>query len=391
MNGSLGSTRRVKEIAESLAAKLGVKINVYSPYERDASIAENVYLKSVPSLAQHFGLNDLAYRSSKVVYYNKYLAKHLLGFVARNSSRFLSRGLIAMMKRDRVSALQAEHDISLYPAIVAARELGIPLIADLHNITAEELVATGVLTRGGRVYQKLQDFVGECLAQADHICVVSEYMADYVSSNYGIEKSRIAVVAPAGRLRRKESAEKVPNHKVVYSGMATYREHVDLFVRSIAHLTGSVADTEFLMTDKGDALGKVKKLAGELEAKLSFFWFPSEEDLFEFLSTCSLGALPSNDDEARRLGTPIKLFDYMSVGLPVVANDVGGWSRIIDDERIGMLTKDDPDDFGSAIGSLLENDELRSQMSLNCLKAVSLRYNWDKSIEPLTQIYEKFV
>ena len=101
--------------------------------------------------------------------------------------------------------------------------------------------------------------------------------------------------------------------------------------------------------------------------------------------------LPSSNDEARRLGTPIKLFDYMSAGLPIVANDVGSWSEIIEKERIGILTKDDPDEFGAAIKLLLEDTDLRVRMGINAFKAAEEKYTWDKSIEPLSQIYEKLI
>jgi len=40
---------------------------------------------------------------------------------------------------------------------------------------------------------------------------------------------------------------------------------------------------------------------------------------------------------------------------------------------------------------LLENNELRTEVSANALKAVNDKYNWSRSIEPLAQIYEKLI
>jgi len=90
------------------------------------------------------------------------------------------------------------------------------------------------------------------------------------------------------------------------------------------------------------------------------------------------------------MGTPIKLLDYMSVGLPVVANNICGWSRIIKEEEIGILTDDDPVDFASAILRLLNDEDVRMRISCNALDAVRGKYNWDKSVEPLVRIYENF-
>ncbi len=60
-----------------------------------------------------------------------------------------------------------------------------------------------------------------------------------------------------------------------------------------------------------------------------------EDDLFTFLSSCTIGVITSNSDLARQMGTPIKLFDYMSVGLPFVLKDIGGGCTMVRDKQVG--------------------------------------------------------
>ena len=110
-----------------------------------------------------------------------------------------------------------------------------------------------------------------------------------------------------------------------------------------------------------------------------------------FLSSCHIGVLPSSDDIARRMGTPAKLFNYMSVGLPIVASKIGDWANIIEDEKIGLLVqKNDPVDFAKAITCLLDNECLRENMSNNAFNAILQKYNWKKSAEKLMNIYDNF-
>ncbi len=99
VNGSLGSFRRVREIATSLACELNTQACIFTPYEQDKIISKHLSIKSIPNLALSWGLNTNLYDISRIVYYNKYLMKSLLTFAAKNSSKFLSGKLAALMKK----------------------------------------------------------------------------------------------------------------------------------------------------------------------------------------------------------------------------------------------------------------------------------------------------
>jgi glycosyltransferase involved in cell wall biosynthesis len=90
------------------------------------------------------------------------------------------------------------------------------------------------------------------------------------------------------------------------------------------------------------------------------------------------------------MGTPAKLFTYLAAGLPVVANDVGGWSRIIQEEKVGLLTENTPKAFAAAVNELLSNHSMWKEYSSNAIDVVSRKYNWDRSRELLVKVYENF-
>jgi len=389
LTGSLGSLRRVEEIATSLGTRLKARINIYTPYERKGRTLPSMSnVVPIPSYVSALGLNNIAYRMSKYMYYNRVLSRRLL-IKSLGFSRFLlSEKTREALNRDGVNAIQAEQDISLPLALKLGEELGIPVVADLHNISAEELVGTGVLARDDRVYMELQRRVGECLSNAQRVCVVSEAMRNYVRSHYDVPANRILLVPPGGRLRHKIVSRKQQSNKVVFSGTVSYREHVDLFVKSLPFVREEIPEAKFYATRKGEDLNKIMRFCKRLNVSMNWVWFSDEKDLFSFLCKCAVGVLPSSSDAARVMGTPIKLFDYMSAGLPVVANRVGGWSELIEQENIGLLTNDDPKDFALAILRLLEDEDLRARLSHNALEAVREKYNWERSVEPLAKFYE---
>jgi glycosyltransferase involved in cell wall biosynthesis len=224
------------------------------------------------------------------------------------------------------------------------------------------------------------------------VVVVSELMKDYVAANYGVNSALISVVPPGGKpLIDKKGVEKNGKaKKVVYAGLVANREHTDLFLNSMPFVLKQNSSVEFFITDKGEALGKAKKLIRYLGVEPKFFWYDDYDVVNAFLSSCHMGVLCSGNGLARQMGTPVKLFTYLSNGLPVVANDIGGWSKIIEEENIGLLTKDSPEDFAAAINRLLNDERLRRELSYNALNAVAEKYNWDKSRESLVKVYENF-
>lgn len=218
---------------------------------------------------------------------------------------------------------------------------------------------------------------------------LSDAMREYVLSNYEIDPSRVVVIPPGGRLFLDEYVERPLPPKVVYAGMVSYRKHVDLFVRSMPYVKDERANVEFYITRKGDLLASVQKLAQKLKVDPSYFWFADFEKTLKFLSSCHIGALPTTNDISARISMPSKLFDYLSVGLPIVANDVGGWTDIIKNNDVGRVTPDDPHDFAKSILELLESPEQMAECGRRGMELIEKVYNWDVSAALLAENYKK--
>ena len=57
-----------------------------------------------------------------------------------------------------------------------------------------------------------------------------------------------------------------------------------------------------------------------------------------------------------------------SVGVPVVANDIGGWMSIISEERVGYLSTNDPKSLADKIIKLIENPEISYEYGVRGIK-----------------------
>lgn len=74
---------------------------------------------------------------------------------------------------------------------------------------------------------------------------------------------------------------------------------------------------------------------------------------------------------------PVKMFEYMVAGIPVIASDFPLWREIIEKDKCGVcVDPHDPSAIAEAIDYLITNPDLARRMGENGRKAVFERYNW---------------
>lgn len=85
---------------------------------------------------------------------------------------------------------------------------------------------------------------------------------------------------------------------------------------------------------------------------------------------------------------PVKMFEYMAAGLPVIASDIELWDQILSDAQAGITANPkDPVAIRKAMERLLSNEKEAMEMGLNGQRAVQSIYNWEREGEKLQQFY----
>jgi glycosyltransferase involved in cell wall biosynthesis len=300
----------------------------------------------------------------------------------------VSSKLVSILEASNLDILQAEQDNAALMLLSANSKLKVPLVLDLHGIWPEELLAASAISENSEEWTELQATMNHIVENVDLTVCLSDAMKEYVLSHYNTDSRKVAVVPPGGRVFQKGYSERHLPWKIIYAGIVSYRKHVDLFVRSMPLVTKKIPNVEFWMTKKGDLLKQVQSMAKSLEVQPNYFWFPNLEKTLEYLSSCHIGVLPATNDKSAMISMPSKLFDYMSVGLPIIANDVGGWTDIIKKNNLGRISTDDPVDFANCILDLLSSPEELAKCGSNGIDMIKNTYNWSKSAETLMGYYK---
>ena len=104
-----------------------------------------------------------------------------------------------------------------------------------------------------------------------------------------------------------------------------------------------------------------------------------------FVGLCLLDALPNHTESY-----PTKLFEYMAVGLPIVASNISLYRAVVERRECGICAPySDPEAIADAIEKIYTDKILLQEFSKIGPPAVSQNYNWNTEKNILLDFYGK--
>ena len=114
--------------------------------------------------------------------------------------------------------------------------------------------------------------------------------------------------------------------------------------------------------------------------------------VIKILNESKLGMVTLHPRDNYLDSLPIKMFEYMYAGIPVIASNFPLWIKIINENNCGICV--DPFDIKAtkqAVEELLSNDKLAEEMGLNGRDAVLKQFNWEIEEKKLINIYRSII
>ena len=87
----------------------------------------------------------------------------------------------------------------------------------------------------------------------------------------------------------------------------------------------------------------------------------------------------------------LKALQYMALGLPTVATNIGTTPMIISHMEDGWLVSENTDDWITALVTLIKDAELRKKLGVNARKKILNNYSTQKISKDYFTILNKFI
>ena len=102
----------------------------------------------------------------------------------------------------------------------------------------------------------------------------------------------------------------------------------------------------------------------------------------QYMAAMDIAVMPNSN----RYGSPIKIFEYMACGKPVVSSRFEGL-EFIEDEGVGQLAEpENVSDLTRVLEGLLNNKELRIQMGQKGVQLTQEKFDWELNVRKVETI-----
>ena len=135
-----------------------------------------------------------------------------------------------------------------------------------------------------------------------------------------------------------------------------------------------------------------KKYMSEYDRNVDYRGYLSREEINQFYSSGVVGLCTLQYQPNYINALPIKLFEYMAAGIPVVISNFPLWKQIVEDAECGILV--DPyneEEIVNAVNMLLSDRELAKRLGDNGKRAIKEKYSWEHEGNILLQGYRSIL
>jgi glycosyltransferase involved in cell wall biosynthesis len=206
----------------------------------------------------------------------------------------------------------------------------------------------------------------------------------------GIERERFSALnaADVEALRRQLDLE--GRRVVLYLGSMSFVSHaVDLLLEGFVLVRQAVPDVLLLLVGGGEDYDKLPAYVERLNlgdsVRIVGRVAPERVPLYYAVADASVD--PVRDDWVARARSPLKLFESLAMGTPVVTGEIGDRSEYLDGGSAGVLVAPgDAAALANGIVHLLQHRDVLSRMS-RAAEKVWQRYAWDVLVHDFARVY----
>lgn len=178
--------------------------------------------------------------------------------------------------------------------------------------------------------------------------------------------------------------------RAVYVGGVNHRYGTELMLKALQLVN---REKENIILDLVCRRYELDDLPQHIQVLMQTPWVKihhiSGDDLMPIYANCQISLLPLIKDDYNDLAFPVKLMEYLSFGLPVVATHCKEMSKFIERNECGIICRDDVQPMADALNLLLNKPDMIKLLSTHAIRTILNGNSWDDRTRYVAEILDK--
>ncbi|MGW3150757.1 glycosyltransferase family 4 protein [Streptomyces sp. NPDC001177] len=268
-----------------------------------------------------------------------------------------------------------------------SRQLRVPLVLEWNNSAVWANQNWYLQGPQGRLFRRIGERIERYSVRSAALVAAVSHKAAEMATEMGADPATVAVVTNAVDAECVPAPAPGPRRQEVrlgwVGGFGSYHG-VDIAVESLRHLPEHVV---LKLIGDGPEREACAKRAADLGVHDRISWtgaLPRQKALAE-LSDCDILVSPHRwVGNGSFFGSPVKLFEYMALGRPIVASRLEQIGEILEDGVTAALCDPgDPEDLARGIAGVLARPDRGASLGVKARQEALQRHTWDQRAEQI--------
>jgi glycosyltransferase involved in cell wall biosynthesis len=284
--------------------------------------------------------------------------------------------------------------------LALARKFGLPFVYEVRGFFESLWSRDLAWNERGETYRRRYATETRCMRAADAIVTLSELMKAEIVAR-GVAPDRVFVIPNGVEPDRFQPGPKDRylvdtlglEGKLVFgyvSNLDHYREGHELLIKAAARLAERKLPAKALIIGDGRRREELEQLVtseGAEEVVLFTGQVPHDEVL-TYYRLLDVFVVPRIPERAARLVTPLKPFEAMAAGIPLVMSALPSLSEIVGEGDRGLLfPPGDADALADVLSSLWQSDDMGASMAETARSWVINQRSWTSLARGYKEVY----
>ncbi len=316
----------------------------------------------------------------------------------------MARGAYYIVRHLRSADLVYSRDrFSLLLAFIPARLLRKPIVYEVNGLTSEQRKMHGKYFLN-RIYVKVLETLDKlAFANAISVVCVTDAIRDFYCSRHKRYASKFFTVNNGVSTKyfhplpmdsdiielRERLGFDDKDDIITYVGNLSPWQGVEYLVKSAPAVLEKNTSVRFMIIGKGPAYAQCQRLSEELGVsdRFKFVGQVPYSSLGRYVNLSDVCVAPYTRDIPN---CPIKIYEYLACGKPVVCSDIPGIDNLRDKNLLVLVEPGNPEALASALLGTLEDMDARRAQRENAPKIIA-GYGWAATAERVAEICENAV